>query len=791
MIQRRMPLAGGPGIFVEAVMGVEMPTDTGLLETIFDSAPVPLYYKDREGRYLWCNAAFEGLFGMGRREITGKYTHEVFDVRYAETLQAMDQRLLRSPGRQVFECVIPDSDGRQREVIFHKATFSRLSGGCEGIVGAVLDATELKTAKKKLEGATNLFNRVFDAIPDLLSVVDRDLRIIYSNWRGGFEYVAENIRSSHPFCYDVYYPGQGKPCERCHLLEVFKTGKPMIIEKHNSRIGYQEIHAFPVCDESGTVIMAAEYLRDITARKEAEHGLRQANHMLEALINASPLAIVAFDTDVRLTLWNNAAETMFDWKKEEVLSKPYPIVPEDRIEEVRNNIRLMHEGEMCRSLETRRKRRDGSLVDVSLSTAVMNGPDGAVIGYMSIMSDITERIQAVRALRESEERFRRIFEEDEDAALILELQTFSIVDANAAAVRLYGYSKKELKKNRPSLFLDGDDFARFREAFTPVDGKSPSRGKLRRIEHLDIIDRDGKRVVTSAQGRLFVSQGTPYLYCTFRDITEKLSIREERKRFEEQLMQAGKMAALGTLASGIAHEINNPNNYILSSTQFLHEAWKDIEWILTEYSRENGEYSLGGLPDAEAIAVIPQLLASLKEGSSRIKNIVENLKSFARQENHPFQSPVDVNIAVQAGLNLLGNQIHKYTDNFVRELGEDLPPVLGSLQQIEQVIINLTLNALQALPHKQRGVFISTFHDRETGQVVIQVRDQGKGIPPDTLKRIMEPFFTTKQDAGGTGLGLSICHSIVKRHQGAIDCESTVGRGTVFSVRLPAHGDAL
>ncbi|NVN92134.1 MAG: PAS domain S-box protein [Desulfuromonadales bacterium] len=759
-----------------------------LLENVLDSLPIPVFYKDEKGLYLSCNSAFETFFGLSRELLAGKSVHDVFDRENARKFSEMDLKLYRNPGKQVYESRVLDSKGQLHDVMFHKATFLHPQGGVAGIVGAVLDTTELKATERKLTGATTSFNRIFDSIPDLLSVVDSSLRIIYSNWQGGHDYVAEDIRSHHPYCYDAYYPGQGKPCDPCHLLEVFRTGKPLITEKHNPRIGYQEIHAFPVCDESGTVIMAAEYIRNITARREAEHALRQANHLLEALINASPLAIVAFDTDVRLTLWNTAAESMFDWKKEEVLSKPYPIIPEDRIEEVRNNIRLMHEGEVCRSLETRRKRKDGSLVDVSLSTAVMSGPDGAVIGYMSIMSDITERKRAVQALRESEERFRRIFEEDEDAALILTPRTFSIVDANAAAARLYGYSKKELRKHTPALFLEREEFKRFGETFAMTDDEASSRSKWCRIDRLDVVEKSGNRVATSVRGRMFISQGTPYLYCTFRDITEKLNIREERKRFEEKLIQANKMSALGTLASGIAHEINNPNNYIMSSTQFLHEAWKDIEWVLLEYGKENGDYSLGGLPDAEAIAVIPQLLTSLEEGSVRIKNIVENLKSFARQEKQPYSGTVDVNMAIKAALNLLGNQIHTYTDSFVCELDEGVPHVPGSLQQIEQVIINLTMNALQALPYKRCGVQISTFHDTTANQVVIKVRDQGKGIPPDMLRRIMEPFYTTKQDMGGTGLGLSICYSIVKKHQGTIDCESIPDRGTVFSVRLPVAG---
>jgi C4-dicarboxylate-specific signal transduction histidine kinase len=170
---------------------------------------------------------------------------------------------------------------------------------------------------------------------------------------------------------------------------------------------------------------------------------------------------------------------------------------------------------------------------------------------------------------------------------------------------------------------------------------------------------------------------------------------------------------------------------------------------------------------------------------------VENLKSFARQEKQPFHAAVDVNMAVRASINLLGNQVRKYTDNFFSNLDERLPKVQGSFQQIEQVIINLTMNALQSLPNKNSGIYISTFYDKNAHQVVIRVRDQGTGIPRELLQRIMEPFFTTKHDMGGTGLGLSICYSIIKKHQGTIECESDLNLGTTFSVRLPAYGAQL
>jgi PAS domain S-box-containing protein len=521
-------------IFVEKDMDEGMIQNNMLLEIVLDSIPIPIFYKNEKGHYLSCNTAYETFFGISRKYLAGKSVHEVFDKEYAGKFREMDLKLCRKPGRQVYESTVLDSNGLQREVIFHKATFLHPHGEVAGIVGAVLDTTELRATEKKLLGAKTSFNRVFDAIPDLLSVVDRDMRVIYSNWQGGHEYVAEDIRSNNPFCYDAYYPGQGKPCHPCHLLEVFRTGKPLITEKYNSRIGYLEVHAFPVLDESGNAIMAVEYLRNITGRKQAVDALRQTNHVLEAIINASPLAIIALDTDLKLTLWNHAAEEMFGWKKEEVLFKPYPIIPEDRIEEVQNNIRLLHKGEVRRSQETCRKRKDSSIVDVSLSTAVMPAPDGGVIGYMAIMSDITEHKRAQRDLRESEANYRAIFDAANDAIFVLDIETGNILDVNRKLCEMYGYTREEV------LLLKVEDLSSGESPYTQKNAVKQIRKARNHKSHLfEWIAKDisGRLFWVEVNMRGAVIGGGYKALAVVRDITERKqavqALRESEERFRQ------------------------------------------------------------------------------------------------------------------------------------------------------------------------------------------------------------------------------------------------------------------
>ncbi|TFG91532.1 MAG: PAS domain S-box protein, partial [Syntrophobacterales bacterium] len=209
---------------------------------------------------------------------------------------------------------------------------------------------------KAFSSSKQLFRSILQAIPDLVSVVDRDFRIVFSNLRGEHDGLNLNVlrKKSRPYCYDLYFPGREKQCDSCHAQEVFDTGKVVVTEKYHPNAGHVEIHSFPIFDETGTIEMVGEYHRNINARRQAEEALQEKNQVLEQIINASPLAIIALDDKINLTLWNPAAENMFGWKKEEVLGRPYPIVSEDCQGELMENIRSLNEGVARRTMETHR-----------------------------------------------------------------------------------------------------------------------------------------------------------------------------------------------------------------------------------------------------------------------------------------------------------------------------------------------------------------------------------------------------------------------------------------------------
>jgi signal transduction histidine kinase len=262
-------------------------------------------------------------------------------------------------------------------------------------------------------------------------------------------------------------------------------------------------------------------------------------------------------------------------------------------------------------------------------------------------------------------------------------------------------------------------------------------------------------------------------------------LQETTRQQRMQLIQANKMTALGTLVSGVAHEINNPNQVVLMNARVLATAWDDAVGILDAYAQENGTFSLGDLPYTEMRDTIPALVHGVHDGAVRIERIIDDLKDFARPRMRGAHTVLQLNDAVQRALRLLAHLIKQRTDHFDVDLAQGLPSLRGDAQHVEQIVVNLLTNALEALPDRQGRVTVTTSFDTAEHSVVLEVRDEGVGIPPEHLARLCDPFFTTKQESGGTGLGLAITSSLVRVHGGRLTFASEPGKGTRALVHFP------
>ncbi|MEP0074182.1 MAG: transporter substrate-binding domain-containing protein [Marinomonas sp.] len=276
-----------------------------------------------------------------------------------------------------------------------------------------------------------------------------------------------------------------------------------------------------------------------------------------------------------------------------------------------------------------------------------------------------------------------------------------------------------------------------------------------------------------------------------RMLTRQVSLRtNEIKRQHEQLIQADKMTSLGVLVAGVAHEINNPSSLLLLNLPVIKEMYQDMEPMLEERYQNEGDFDFAGLTYSRLRTEIPAILDDMLAGTQRIRRIVNDLRDFAHQRPADSYENVDLNDVVALSVRLVDNTIRKSTNHFETNYGSQLPLFLGNAQRIEQVVINLIVNACQALNDANKSISISTYYLQKTNRLCLEISDQGCGIDSNDLSRLSDPFFTTKREQGGTGLGLSISSSIINDHGGTLTYTSELGKGTKALVSLPTiHRD--
>ena len=254
---------------------------------------------------------------------------------------------------------------------------------------------------------------------------------------------------------------------------------------------------------------------------------------------------------------------------------------------------------------------------------------------------------------------------------------------------------------------------------------------------------------------------------------------------QSQLQQAQKMETLGTLVAGVAHEINNPINLIMYNIPLLKKIWMDFLPLLMERKQIEPKRKFGGFAYDFLSDNLDQLVADMDMAAQRIAKTVSDLKNYSRQSNVAEKLPMQVNSAVKNALRLAQSTLRKSDVNIKLNLADDLPDIEGNLQSIEQIILNITINAIHAVNHNRGEIEIETGLRIKDGMVYIRITDNGCGISPAIVDKIFLPFVTDKQSEGGTGLGLSVTYSLVKANDGEIEFETSQDRGTSFYVYLP------
>lgn len=400
--------------------------------------------------------------------------------------------------------------------------------------------------------------------------------------------------------------------------------------------------------------------------------------------------------------------------------------------------------------------------------------------FLAIVRDVSDLRKSQEVLGEQTRLLAKITDNMLEIVAITDLE--GKVRFLSKSNRLLGYAfDSQVGRNIMDLVHPEDKprvMAAFEDFLAVKDGT--------RMVELRYQWADGSYIWLETVGSFILDdQGNPReILFSSRDITEKRQLEIAKKEQEEQLAQASKMTALGTLVAGVAHEINNPNNLIMLNAPLLERAWKDVSSILEEYWRTNPDLKLAGIPFGEMREHVQELYSGINEGSRRIAKIVAELKDFARQSPLNMAGQVNINEVVDSALVLIGKTVSRYTDNFSVMLTPETPLIQGDHLKLEQVVVNLLLNACQALTDKQQSIVLETHHVPERKAVAVRITDQGEGIRPEDMNRIIDPFYSTRHKTGGTGLGLSISSGIIQDHGGEIHFESSPGQGTVVTVFL-------
>ncbi len=391
------------------------------------------------------------------------------------------------------------------------------------------------------------------------------------------------------------------------------------------------------------------------------------------------------------------------------------------------------------------------------------------------------REKAEAALRENQENFSNLANSAQDAIVLMDHQG-NISYWNQTAAEMFGYKNFEVigKPIHPLIsprLFEG-------QTGETIKNRPTREGPIRETIELITKKRDGTDLpveLSLSEARIKDQWHSIWI---IRDISERKQAEEKSHFHQRQLIQADKMASLGLLVSGMAHEINNPNSISLLNTPMLAKAWASVSPILERYYTENGDFLVAGLAYSEMKEQIPKLFKELEESSKRIRTIVKDLKDYARQDNTRSMELIDINEIAKTATRLTGNLLKKSTNNFVENYGSELPPIRGNSQRLEQVVINLLQNSCDALPDNQAAITLKTGLAKDGQQVYLTVEDEGCGIPAEALNQVTDPFFTTKRGTGGTGLGLSVSAGIIKEHNGRINFSSP-GQGTTVTITLP------
>jgi len=709
--------------------------------TLIHSSQIGVYVA-QDGKFEIINPQIMKVLGFSQDQLLGKNALSLVHPEDRAMVRENAIKMLKGERREPYEFRVCDKDGNIKVVI--EAVVPVIYKGKRAVLGNFMDVTERKQVEQELRRAKEQFQGLVEESPLGVALITRDGHYQYVNPKfvKMFGYTLEEV----PTGQEWFAKAHPDPEYRTKVISTWKTDveaaehgeRPNRVFTVTCKDGSEKVIYFrTVTLETGDYLIIHE---DITERKQAEE-------LYQTLTSSSPVGIYIVQ-DGKFQFVNPQFQKYTGYSEDELLgTESLELVhPEDR-ERVRENAVEMLKGKSLAPYELRYIVKGGKILWATETvTSIQYKGKRAVLGNFM---DITKHKQAEEALRENREQLRKMFESVTDGISVIDLNGI-ITEVNQRAVEIHGFnSKNELVgKNAFELVAPRDH-----EKITANMRKAIKEGKIGGVEYTLLKANGTEFPAELSTSVLRNASGNPAGHITIvRDITE-------RKVMEEQLMLTDRLASIGELASGIAHELNNPLTSIIGFSQLLMER-KDTATDVKEDL---------GLVHSEA---------------QRAAGIVKNLLTFARK-HAPVKQPSQINNIIEDVLKLRAYEQKVSNIDVVKRFDPALPEVLIDHFQIRQVFLNLIINAeyFMAEAHNRGTLTITT--KRSDNIAMISIADDGPGISKENLSRIFSPFYTTKEVGKGTGLGLSICHGIVAEHSGNIYVRSQLGKGATFVVELP------
>ena len=749
-----------------------------LFRASFEGAAVGQALTSLEGRFMRVNGALAAMLGYAPEELVGKAFNDVTHPEDRKVGAEAMNSLLSGRGDVRFEKRYVTRGGTLIWVEVCVAAVRAPDGTPTHFIASMLDITAVKRAQAQVE----ILARFPEENPAPVLRVSSDGTLLYANPAAGPFLQAWKLSKG------MRVPDElgGVVSEALEREQVRRFQKQVAAR-------WFEVLVAPI-NEAG---YANVYGADLTERIRAESALLQEKAFAESLVNTAQTIILVLDLHGRIVTFNPYMEALSGYSAAEARGKDWfeTFLPKRK----RAEVRVLF-GSAIRDTPTRGNvdtvlARDGRELLVEWYDKKLKDGNGKVIGLLCIGQDVTERLRAEAALKDSEARFRALFVSSADAIMTLEPPSWRFTSANPATIKMFGVrDEQEIVLRTPwdiSPPLQPDGRPSPDKAREMIETAMANGTHLFAWEHCRL---DGQRFAATVLLTRIEVKGQAMLQSTVRDVSDLKRAEEEREKLQAGLAQSDRLASMGMLAAGVAHEINNPLSYLIFN---LESTCRDLpklaELLKRCHVRLEAKLGAGGLAgvlgeeqslcDTAVLQDVIERLGSALSGAQRIRNISRSLGTFSRVERTTLE-PVSVQSCVEHAATMCFNEI-KYRARFVKDFAQ-APSVLASDGKLAQVFLNLLVNAAHAIPEGQiedNEVRVRVW--AEGGFVFAEVSDTGKGIAPEDQAKIFEPFFTTKGVGVGTGLGLSICKKIIEDFGGHISFASDPARGTSFRIRLP------